>query len=158
MRDRIFISYRRSDSRSPAEAVNEVLSRWFGDDVLFKDTVDIDGGDVFPDRLHAELERAAVVVAVIGPTWLGSADDDGHRRLDDPDDWVCRELATSLASPEVRVIPLLLDGAGMPNTSELPAELATLPLCNAVSARIRYLRQDLQLLRTSIEKSGVVPS
>jgi hypothetical protein len=54
-----------------------------------------------------------VLLAVIGPTWLTVTDERGRRRLDDPDDIVRLEIEAALAR-EVRVIPILVEGAVMP--------------------------------------------
>jgi hypothetical protein len=59
-----------------------------------------------------------VLIAIIGPNWLGTQDD-GPRRLDDPDDWVRLEVEAAI-SRGIRVIPVLVDGARMPVETELP--------------------------------------
>jgi hypothetical protein len=57
-------------------------------------------------------------------------DEQGRRRLDNPEDFVRIEIATAL-SREVRVIPVLLDGASMPRTTDLPDDLKPLVRRNA---------------------------
>ena len=49
----------------------------------------------------------------------------GRRRLDDPDDFVRLEIEAALAR-NVRIIPILVDGANMPRADELPAGLSGL--------------------------------
>jgi hypothetical protein len=66
------------------------------------------------------------MIPVIGPLWLSGTDAQGQRRLDDPEDFVRLEIATALQRG-LRVMPVLVDGAGMPRADELPAALAALP-------------------------------
>jgi hypothetical protein len=49
----------------------------------------------------------------------------GRRRLEDPNDYVRLEIASALAG-NVRVIPLLVEGASMPREHELPDDLKPL--------------------------------
>ena len=49
----------------------------------------------------------------------------GRRRLDDPDDFVRLEIEAALTR-NVRVIPILVDGARMPRPDQLPPSLAKL--------------------------------
>jgi hypothetical protein len=66
-----------------------------------------------------------VLLALIGDQWLTAKDEDGQRRLDDPDDFVRLEIEAALTR-DVRVIPILVDGARMPRAGELPASLGGL--------------------------------
>jgi TIR domain len=61
-------------------------------------------------------------VAVIGPEWVTAADEQGHRRLDDPHDEVRLAIQTALERG-VPVIPVLVDRAKMPSQQQLPSEL-----------------------------------
>jgi hypothetical protein len=75
-----------------------------------------------------------VLLAVIGRKWLSAQDDEGKRRLDNPDDFVRIEIATALRR-NIRVIPILLDGATVPKANELPEELKELALRNGLDVR-----------------------
>jgi hypothetical protein len=60
-----------------------------------------------------------VLLALIGLKWLDARDENGtHRRLDDPDDFVRIEIVTALQR-NIPVIPILLDGAKIPNLAEI---------------------------------------
>jgi hypothetical protein len=65
-----------------------------------------------------------VLLAVIGPRWLTAAGTRG-RRLDDPADLVRLEIEAALTRG-VLVIPVLVGGARMPSTDELPVSLRLL--------------------------------
>src|SRR4029453_1671349 len=95
MRDRIFLSYRRSDVPAAVGELHAALAERFGDEVIFQDTKAIGPGEEFPVRLRNELARAAFVLVVIGPHW-NEVDVHGARRLSDPRDWVRVEVQTAL--------------------------------------------------------------
>ena len=65
------------------------------------------------------------LIAVVGRNWMTSADKEGRRRLDNAEDWVRMEIATALKRG-VRVIPVLVDDAIMPLSTELPDDLKLL--------------------------------
>jgi hypothetical protein len=114
---RIFISYRRDDSLIHARLLHNELAARCGAAQVFMDVDDIDYGDDFKRVIDAHLDTADVVVAVIGPRWLELL----QRRLAS-DDYVRYELARALerASPDgLRVIPVLVGGAGVPGAAPL---------------------------------------
>ena len=63
---------------------------------------------------------------MIGPSWLTITDSDGRRRLDDRDDMVCLEVERALALKIRLVIPVLVRGATVPSSNDLPRSLAGL--------------------------------
>ena len=72
-----------------------------------------------------------MLLALIGPQWLTITDENGQRRLDNPEDYVRLEIETALTR-KIRVIPILVDDARMPRANELPPSLAPLVRRNAV--------------------------
>jgi hypothetical protein len=91
-----------------------------------------------------------VLVAVIGLGWLSAAGKAG-RRLDDPHDWVRVEVATAIARG-VRVIPVLVRGAPMPDGRDLPEDLAGLARINALHVRHETFRDDAARLVTAVDR------
>src|SRR5262249_7591935 len=81
----------------------------------------------------------------IGPNWLESKDEAGHRRLHNPDDFVAIEIAAAL-DRGIRVIPVLVDGAHMPKAGELPEPLKPLARRQAAGVRNANFRQDAETL------------
>jgi hypothetical protein len=69
------------------------------------------------------VESCDVLLALIGDRWLAVTDSDGQRRLDSPQDFVRLEIEAALTR-NVRVIPILIEGARMPQAHELPEGLA----------------------------------
>src|SRR5262249_5249834 len=115
----IFISYRRDDSRHAAGRLVDRLAQIFPRGQLFMDVDAIEPGLDFAKVIDAKLEACDVVLAVIGPNWATSRDESGGLRLADPDDFVRLELEAALKR-DIRVIPVLVDGAKIPKGDGLP--------------------------------------
>jgi hypothetical protein len=122
---RIFISYRREETAYPAGWLYDRLADRFGGRQVFKDVDSIQLGDDFVEVITRAVGSCDVLVALIGDQWLTITDAHGRRRLDDPDDFVRLEIEAALTR-NVRVIPILVDGARMPRADELPDSLVKL--------------------------------
>jgi len=122
---RIFISYRREETAYPAGWLYDRLADRFGGGQVFKDVDSIQLGDDFVEVITSAVGSCDVLLALIGDEWLTITDEDGQRRLDDPNDFVRLEIEAALTR-NVRVIPILVDGARMPLADELPGSLAKL--------------------------------
>lgn len=88
------------------------------------------------------MRSARVLLAVIGPRWLTLTNPAGHRRIDDTNDWIRRELAEAFAAG-VRVIPILTEQVEIPAEADLPADIAALSRCQYRRLRHREPATDL---------------
>ncbi len=131
---KIFISYRRADSNVVTGRIYDRLVAAYGAESVFKDVDAIPFGEDFRTHIKEHVEQCQVLVAVIGKAWLSITDDAGHRRLDDPNDWVCLEIAAALQR-KIPVVPLLVMGAEMPKAQQLPAILEDLAYRNGLEIR-----------------------
>src|SRR6185312_14106115 len=95
---RIFISYRREDSAFPAGWLYDRLCARFGRDYVFKDVDSIDPGDDFLRVVEDAVGSCQVLLALIGDRWLDITNGTGHRRLDDPNDFVRLEIEAACAA------------------------------------------------------------
>lgn len=129
MSQKIFISYRRTDTADFTVALYNELCKHFPEDCLFKDVNNIPPGLEFSEVLNKALDQSAVVLAIIGPEYISGA----GSRLFETNDWVRQELAFSLQRG-LRVVPVLANGAPLPTEAELPPELH--PLRKRQVARI----------------------
>ncbi len=94
--------------------------------------MDIDNipfGVDFREHIDAAVGQCDVVLAVIGPRWVGKAFI--RRRIDEPKDFVRVELESALRR-NLPVIPILIDNAGMPGEADLPPSLTRLAFRNAI--------------------------
>src|SRR6266508_3378311 len=122
---RIFISYRREEAAYPAGWLFDRLADSYGKGQIFKDVDNIELGEDFVERITAAVGSCDVLLALIGPQWLTIADERGQRRLDSSDDFVRLEIEAALTR-KVLVIPILVEGASMPDVDQLPPSLAKL--------------------------------
>jgi hypothetical protein len=94
-------------------------------------------GEDFISIIQRTLAECVVVIVVIGRQWVDMKVDEksDERRLMQADDPVRLEVEAALKHPEIRVIPLLVDGARMPKFSDLPLGLRKLPQLNGTAIR-----------------------
>jgi TIR domain len=148
----IFISYRRDDSAAFAGRIYDRLESHLGSNYIFMDVDKIDYGVDFIDAIEKSVGSCDALIAVIGRNWLSSADKEGRRRLDNPEDFVRIEIATALKRG-VRVIPALADGAIMPRSTELPEELRLLARRHALEIRHDRFKDDCKRLIAALERA-----
>jgi formylglycine-generating enzyme required for sulfatase activity len=156
----IFIGYRRDDTQDTAGRVYDRLVAAFGEKAVFKDVDNLPIGTDFGDYILGLLPRCRVFLALIGPGWLDAKDETGRRRLDDPHDWVRIELETAFATPGLQIVPVLVNGARMPRSDELPESLRRLTRFNAAMVRrdpdfSTDMARMVEALRASV-KSGAL--
>jgi TIR domain len=149
----IFLSYRRDDSAGHAGRLHDALSGRFGKDGVFMDTVAIEPGEDFGDAIDRSVGAADVLVAVIGRSWLSSLDPRSeNRRLDDPLDFVRREIKAALER-KIRVIPVLVAGATTPAPGDLPEDIATLARRQTLALNDDQWKSGVERLIDTIERA-----
>lgn len=149
----VFVSYRRKDAPGHSGRLYDRLEVAFGAAEVFRDNEGLDGGDDFGEVLTGKLLECSVVLVVIGPTWLSMPDvKRGGRRLDQPEDWIRREVLTALQQGKV-VIPVLVNGASLPEEEELPKDIAALRRKNAVELLDSRWNTDCERLVQSIRRT-----
>lgn len=156
---KIFISYRRADSKKDAGRIYDRLVEAFGRNNIFKDVDNIEIGDDFRGVLREAVAQCDILLAIIGKHWLNIADEKtGKRRLDNPDDFVRIEIESALQRDKCLVIPLLVDGASMPSADELPLNLRELAFKNAIIVRDDPdFHKDVDKLIDSIQRRYQTP-
>jgi hypothetical protein len=141
----IFINYRREDSAATAGRLHDRLVQVFGRKDIFMDVDQIPPGIDFVAHLNSQVAACKVLLVVIGRQWLNVKNEAGERRLHQPDDFVAIEIAAALAR-DIRVIPLLVDGAVIPSASELPDSLKPLVRRQAIELRQAHFGRDAEAL------------
>jgi hypothetical protein len=140
----VFISYRRQDSQSAAGRLADHLKEHLRAPV-FRDVETIEPGVDFVEAIEKALASCGVMLVVMGPRWLSETDADGRRRLDDANDYTRLEVGTALKR-NVRVIPVLVEGAAMPDVNDLPDELKSLARRNAIELSDKRWEYDVSQL------------
>jgi hypothetical protein len=147
----VFISYRRDAGAGYAGRIADTLVEHFGTDKVFRDLDSLEPGLDFAEAIERAIESSEVLIAVIGKNWLTATDSAGQKRLENPDDYVRAEIATALKR-NIRVIPLLIQGAAMPSAEELPDDLAPLSRRNAFEIHDSSWRDDIRRLVTVLDR------
>jgi PAN domain. len=150
----IFLSYRRDDSQGEALHLFGDLKERFGQEQVFLDVKGIEPGKDFRKAIDGAVGSCDVLLVMIGKHWLD--DDKGRRRLDDPEDFVRMETAAALLR-DIPVIPVLVQGAAMPPSYQLPDELEALAWRNAFEVRHARWEMDVAGLVEALQKV-VTPS
>jgi uncharacterized membrane protein YhaH (DUF805 family) len=157
---RIFINYRRGDDQAAAGRLYDRLLQHFDREQLFMDVDAIEPGVDFVKSLDEQVAVCIAFIAVIGPRWLDARNNDGTPRLDNPTDYVRVEIESALKR-DIRVIPVLVDGASMPRPSELPPSLQALARRNAVEIAHHRFAADCDDLARHIKRAlgvAITPS
>jgi hypothetical protein len=149
---RVFISYRRIDTSGHSGRVYDRLNQRFGANLTFFDVNSIQPGQDFVQVIENAVSSCEILLAVIGRQWLSITDEKGERRLDNPKDFVRLEIATAL-SRNIRVIPILVGGATMPQEADLPDDLKPLSRRNAIQINDETFHNDVDRLIAAIENS-----
>jgi hypothetical protein len=147
----VFICYRRDDSSGDARFISETLVKRFGSQQIFIDVDSISPGSDFEEVLRSTLHSCSVVLVLIGIHWLTIADAEGRRRLDNSGDYVRREIRDAM-SQELRVIPVLLGRAAMPEESQLPPDIKRVAKLQNVTLKHETFKTDLQELAKQLEQ------
>jgi hypothetical protein len=103
--------------------------------------MDIDSipiGVDYVEFLEGWVDRCDIMLALIGAGWAEAIDrKTGRRRLENPDDFVRIEVRKGLARG-IPVVPILRDGAQLPDPAQLPDDLLRLARRNAEFSRCRW--------------------
>jgi len=149
---KIFINYRRDDSRADAGRLYDRLNRAFPG-MFFRDVSEIGVGVDFVAHVERAVGASVALIAVIGPTRATAADERG-RRLDIPDDFVRVEIRTALER-KIRIIPILVGSAEMVDDDKLPDDLKPLTRWNAIKIIEEYYDQGIEkLVRSLVAELG----
>ena len=130
---KIFISYRRHDSRPVATLIYEPLARHFeakfGAGAVFMDVHGIPLGVNFRSYLNEQVANAELLLALIADRWLTAVDEHGARRIDSPNDFVRIEIEAALKRG-MPVVPVYVDDAKILREADLPDGLKDLAWYN----------------------------
>jgi hypothetical protein len=161
---KIFINYRRRQSLAEAQHLATLLAKEFGARRVFIDVRGIDGFSNWFETLKQQVEGTAAMISVVGKDWLSALDAKDHPPGETTKDFVRFEIAEALRR-NVPVLPVLLDGAAMPLSSQLPAETQGMLLRQGMKLRgeefpehaAAIVKQLKKLLAEAENGKGVAP-
>jgi hypothetical protein len=149
---KVFISYRRADTGWVAWALYFKLADRFGAENVFLDTDTLRGGARWREETASGVRNAGVFIALIGPRWKTELDDRLRRGDDDvvqeEIDWALRSAA------EVRIIPVVVDDARLPDSAQLPPALSEFPGRQFERLRQEQGGEDIERLLERLSRDG----
>jgi hypothetical protein len=148
----VFISYRRDDSAGFAGRIYDRLVSRLESGRVFFDVDNIEPGLDFVKVLADRVGNCDALVAIIGEEWLTSSNDEHERRLDDPHDFVRIEIEAALQR-DIRVIPVLINGARMPRATDLPDPLKPLVRRQAIEISHTRFDSDSERLTRAVQRA-----
>lgn len=153
-RRNIFINYRVHDTAGETGRLVDRLKQHFYPDQIFMDIDKIEPGLDFTKAIAKSLESCDIMLAVIGPNWLGKKEGSDTTRIKEKNDWVKTEIATALER-DIRVIPVLVDGGELPAAAELPEDLQPLLLRQTYEISNKRWDYDTGELIKFLKRQGV---
>jgi hypothetical protein len=129
---KIFVSYRRQDTAASAVGIGQYLEKEFGKKNVYID-VETHAGAKYASVIEKRLAECRVLLVLIGPDWL---------KLQKPNDWVQREVTYALKR-DITVIPVLIDGAQLPDQESLPDDIKGLVDHQAASVSLAGFRHEM---------------
>jgi hypothetical protein len=140
----VFISYRREDSAYAVRAIYDRIAQKVGRENVFLDVDNIDLGVDWFQVLFEKVGACDALIAVIGKNWVSSADED---------DFIRFEIEGALQR-DVPVIPVLVDGATMPQADELPDAIKNLARRQGIEISHNHFDSDVERLTDALVRIG----
>lgn len=146
----VFLNYRSADEPFGVAMLDRELSARFGSEAVFFASKSLQLGAAWKTEMFDAVERSEALLVIMGRHWLADVDGTGRRRIDDPDDYVRREILLALELGK-DVIPVRL---GVPRLAaeDLPPELRTLPDRHDIELQFRTTGPDLDRLETKLRR------
>lgn len=125
MKNKIFISYRRSDTADEAYRLYQKLTEDFGKDRVFLDISNINLGRNFEHTIEQAIKLTSIFIVLIGPNWEGKTNRT-ELRINSEDDYVRYEVQSALHKEDIKIIPVLINREEIPDKLNLPTEISRL--------------------------------
>ena len=147
----IFLCYRRLYAEGYAGRIFDQLTSEFPSTRLFMDVDNIQPGEDFVEMIERAITECRVMLVFITREWAGLSDSGGVKLLEKPTDFVRVEITRALQQNLV-LIPVLVGGAAMPRTEDLPEALAPLTRRHAIELRHASWRDDVNKLTKVLQR------
>lgn len=150
---RVFVSYRRSDSKDAAARLAERLREMPGIREVFFDVETIEPGADFVKKINGAIDRCDAIFVLIGDGWSGASIEGGSPRIHASGDFVRLEVESAL-NRNKRILPVLVHGANMPSPESLPDSIRPIAFLNAMRVHHETFGQDVERLADALFERG----
>ena len=107
------------------------LTAHYGKEAIFRDIDNIPSASIFACISTRCCGQTHILLAIVGPAWLGAIRAAADERIQEESDPVRVEVETALRR-RVPVIPVLIGNTRMPSSEQLPPSLKDFAFRNAV--------------------------
>ncbi len=145
----IFINYRKEDSSGYALALYNELLKWYEKKTIFKDFHNINPGEDFEEAIEKALSSCNILLVIISDRWIEILTE-RHKKMNQQD-FVSLEIATALLK-NIYTVPITINGASMPDPSELPDDLKKLSRRQSLDIHQTWFESDILKLVDIIDK------
>ncbi|MFD4669273.1 RES family NAD+ phosphorylase [Lentzea sp. NPDC058450] len=143
---KFFINFRTGDAEAVPELLHRELVRRLGEKAVFYDVRSMRPGlPDFAETLEENVRGCETLIAVVGRRWESQTNNDGRRFLEDPEDWVRKELILA-HQHDKKVVPVLVGLRGALRAESLPPELQHLVHIQMHHLRRGYGDHDIAVL------------
>jgi hypothetical protein len=147
----IFISYRRTDLVEVGRTYDKLVTH-FPKAAIFLDRKEIRPGERFPLRVREAAAEARVMLVMLSAGWASARDPVAQTlRIERPDDWMRQEIEICLGQGG-RLIPVLLEGAAMPEPAQLPESIRPIVERQAVRLVHEFFDESCARLHEAVEQ------
>jgi hypothetical protein len=136
----VFISYRREESAFAARLIADRVADRLGRENVFLDVDDIPLGVDWLDVLSEKVGACDALIAVVGRNWVSGVENGEFIRF---------EIESALQR-NVPVIPVLVDGATMPQADELPDAIKKLARRQGIEISHNHFDSDAERLTNEL--------
>lgn len=151
----VFLNYRADDEKFGVALIDRALSEKFGESAVFFASRSIVAGAEWEREMFDAVRRSHALLVIMGRNWLETRVKGGaRRRIDDPDDFVRREIIIAFDLKK-QVIPVRLDVPRF-TAEELPEPLKRLPELQDIHIHCRTTKPDIDRLADQLRK--LIPS
>jgi len=152
MNHSIFLSYRRKNTTWFTGRLYESLKSRYPYLSIFMDVDEIFGGEKFKKVIDEAIYKSKIFIPIIDHEWTTIKDSrTNERRLFQPNDFIRFEVERAISLEKI-IIPVLVANTSMPNSTQLPKSIQTLPSYNARSLKHDSWERDVENLIDSINK------
>lgn len=146
---KVFISYRRDDAAPWAGRIYDSLANELSSSIVFIDIDSILAGDDFEEKLNIVLSTCEIMLVLISKSWVNAKNESGDLKLFLKNDYVKHEIKSAIKN-DMLLLAVLLDGAKMPDATQLPPEITALATRNAVKISHDRYKADIDNLLSVI--------
>jgi hypothetical protein len=132
---KIYLCYRHDDAYRDVGRICDHLYKKFGEENIVRDIHKTVSRDKFQAFMKLAVAECQVMLVLIGQHWLDVDPRTGQRYIDNPNDAIRLEITQGL-SQNLIVIPVILTGASLPTSQDLPTPIQSIVYRNAALVRI----------------------